>query len=191
MSTLERLRGLSDDCRYIKLSDLDGLSEDDLDEFVKRYERTASTKVALHGVGETWTAVPADYSPYHTSPAVNSNPEFGGRWRKNFPGEGSQHINDDSDKKKSGQGEAANNDFNKKMKDDMINDVTESIRGPRFVVRKRLTEEEKPTEELAKKMFGPDGQYDGESVFVIMNGFERAIRTRLKVPGATIETKGE
>jgi hypothetical protein len=191
MSTLERIRGLSEDCRHIKMSDLDGLGEDDLADFIKNYEKTASVKLALHGVGETWTAVPSDYSPYHSSPLVNSNPEFGGRWKKNFPGEGSQHINDDRDKDKSGQGEAINNDFNKKLKDDMINNVTEDIRGPRFVIRKRLSEEERPTDELAKKIFGPDGKYDEESVFVILNGFERAMGIQRKIPGSTIETKGE
>jgi len=165
------------------------MSEKDMYHTYHDLKRTANIKTAVHGHGETWTPVGNDYNPYRTSPLVNNQgPEFGGRWRRDFPGAGDSHINDDTDKDKSGKGTSADQDSNEK--ENRINDLVEGIRGPKYVVRLRLTEEEEPNEDKAIEVFGDDGQTDGKSVFVIVDGYENAMHLQQKVPGAIVEPKG-
>jgi hypothetical protein len=127
--------------------------------------------------------------PTVTSPLVRAVPEFGGRWNHDFPGSGDQHINDDSDKQKSTKGEAADDDFNEDLRKVRIQNMLESVRGPEFVVRKRLTEGEPPDKETAEKLFGNDGKTDGKSVYVVVRGWENALRWQQKTPGSTVEPK--
>lgn len=188
---LERLRSLSEDCAELRPSDLDGMSEKDMHHFFYTVRKASLDKEALHGRGETWSPVGSDFSPYRTSPLVNyQGPEFGGRWRKEMPGSGDQHINDDSDKSKSGKGDASNDDFNPQMQKERINDLLNQIKGPAYVVRMTLMEEDEPSEGRAKEMFGVDGQTDGKSVYVIVNGFEEAQKVQRRMPGSIIEPKG-
>jgi len=191
---INKLRSLSDDCADLRPSDLDGMSEKEMHHVyhgLKGKTKTANVKTAVHGFGETWTPVPNDYSPYRTSPLVNyEGPEFGGRWRRDFPGAGDMHINDDSDKEKSLKGNAVDEDFDPQLQKTRINEMTEGIRGSSYVVRLRLTEEEEPSREKARNIFGEEGQTDGKSVFIIVNGFENALEWQRKLPQVTIEPKG-
>lgn len=201
---LDRLRSLSDDCADLRPSDLDGLPEKELHHvyfnikgqkaaYNLRDQKVASlNKEAVHGTGQTFYPVGNDFNPYKTSPLVNNpGPEFGGRWRRDMPGSGDQHINDDSDKPKSGRGNAMNDDFNEGIQRERINDLLQEIKGPQFVVRLRLSEEEEPNEKRAKEFFGDVGQTDGKSVFVVVDGYQAALEMQKKNPKATIEPKGQ
>jgi hypothetical protein len=164
------------------------MSEKDMYHTYHDLKRTASIKTAIHGHGETWTPVDSNYNPYKTSPLVNSQgPEFGGRWRQDFPGAGDNHINDDSDKEKSGKG--GKDDADPDQKNNRINELVEGIRGPKFIVRLRLTEEAEPNEDKAIEVFGDDGQSDGKSVYVVVDGFEKALEIQKKIPNCIIEPK--
>lgn len=189
---LQRLRSLSDDCAGLRPSDLDGMSEKEMHNFfysVKSAQSQGETKVAIHGNGDTFFPVGNDYNPYKTSPLVNNpGPEFGGRWRRDFPGSGDQHINDDADKKKDGKGNGDDNDPHAQK--ERVNDLLSKIKGPKYVVRMRLAEEDEPSEEKARSIFGEGGQTDGKSVYVIIDGYEAALKLQRKVPGAVIEPKG-
>lgn len=185
---LDRLRSLSEDCAGLRPSDLDGMSETEMQQFFHAVKKAGIEKKALHGAGETWTPVGPDFNPYNTSPLVNnSGPEFGGRWRRDFPGGGDQHINDDGDKKKDTSGESGNSDFDPKMQRQRINDLLSDIKGPAFIVRLRLSEDDEPTDEKAKGVFGDDGQTDGKSVYLKVDGFDEAIRIQRSIPGSSIE----
>ncbi len=186
---IDKLRSLSDDCSGLRPSDLDGMSEKDMYHTYHDLKRTASIKTATHGHGETWTPVGNDYNPYKTSPLVNNQgPEFGGRWRNDLPGGGDQHIDDDSDKNKSGKGGPDDADPN--QKNNRINYLVENIRGPKYVVRLRLTEEAEPTEDKAIEVFGDEGKSDGKSVYVVCDGYDQAIKRQQSVPGSIVEPKG-
>lgn len=183
---MERIRGLAEDCVNLRPSDLDGMPDAEINRLV---DSIPQTKVAVHGTGQTWTALPGDYDPYRTSPLVNNpGPEFGGRWRRNMPGGGDQHINDNGDKDKDTKG--SGDDNNPALQKTRINDLLEEIKGPTYIVRMRLSEEVEPSSDRAKEMFGPDGKTDGESIYVEVNGYERAIKLRDKYRDATIEPKG-
>ena len=189
---LERLRSLTDDCADLRPSDLDGMTEKDMHHFyysLRSKQHPKQQRVATHGDAGTFFPVGNDYNPYRTSPLVNNpGPEFGGRWRRDFPGSGDQHINDDSDKQKSGKGNGDDNDPG--MQKERINDLMSKIKGPDYIVRLRLSEEDEPSEGKAKGVFGDEGQTDGKSVFVVVKGYEEALRLQKKVPGAVIEPKG-
>lgn len=189
---LDKMRSLSDDCANLRPSDLDGMSEEDMYHFYHGIERHAgAVKTAIHGMGETWNPVGQDYSPYKTSPLVNNQgPEFGGRWRRDMPGAGDQHINDDGDKDKSGRGDSDRDDFDPNLQKHRLEALTDQIKGPTFVVRIRLSEEEEPSDKKAIEIFGDDGRTDGKSVYVLTNGFESALEIQRRHPGATVEPKG-
>ena len=189
-SPMSELRSLDDDCANIRPSDLDGMSDDEMRRLVNLVPKTAMIRTAYHGDAGTFFPVSPDFNPYRTSPLVNNpGPQFGGRWRQDFPGSGDQHINDDSDKSKSLQGEAANDDFNPEIQKVRINDLMEKIKGPKYVVRMRLPEDQEPNTEKAKRMFGEDGMVDRKSIYVIVNGYEEAIRLQQKFPGCSVEPK--
>lgn len=186
---IEKLRSLSDDCAGLRPSDLDGMSENDMYYMYHDLKKTANVKIATHGHGETWIPVGNDYNPYKTSPLVNyQGPEFGGRWRRDMPGGGDNQINDDGDKQKNTKGDDSGESQN--AKEDRVNSLIEGIRGPKYVVRLRLTEDEEPNDDKAKDIFGDDGQTDGKSVYVIVDGYEKAIQLQRKTPGAMVEPKG-
>lgn len=189
--SIERLRSLSNDCTGLRPSDLDGMDENEINQFFHKVREARTNKTAVHGAGETWTPVGNDFNPYSTSPLVNNpGPEFGGRWRRDFPGGGDQHINDDSDKSKNTRGNAADWDFDPQMRKQRINDLLDDIKGVKYVVRLNLVESDEPTAEKAKSVFGPKGQADGKSIFVEVNGFDEAVRTQNNTPGSRIEPKG-
>jgi hypothetical protein len=188
---IHKLRSLSDDCQHLRPSDLDGLPEDELHSFLsslKDKSKTASIKVAVHGTDHGgWTPVDPNHSPYSTSPLVNSQPNFGGRWRDDFPGAGGQHINDDSDTDKNTKGEANDDDFSPSMRRNRINDAIDSVKGPKYVVRRPLSTAD--GDEAATKVFGPEGKSDGTAMYVVVNSYEKAIELSKKIPGCTVERK--
>jgi hypothetical protein len=191
---LDKLRSLHEDCSGLRPSDLDGMSDKEMYHLYyklngKKADNNSPIKTALHGHGETWTPVGPGYDPYRTSPLVNyQGPEFGGRWRRDFPGSGDQHINDDSDKEKNGKGQG--DDFDPQLQRERINELTDKIKGPKYVIRLRLSEEDEPSQDKAKEIFGDEGQSDGRSIYVVVDGFARAIQLRQKIPGSVIEPKG-
>jgi hypothetical protein len=193
---LDKLRSLHEDCNGLRPSDLDGMSEKEMYHLYhklngKKAGDVAPIKTALHGRGETWTPVGPGFDPYKTSPLVNfQGPEFGGRWRRDFPGGGDNHINDDSDKEKNTKGQAAEGDFDPQLQQTRINELTDKIKGPKYTVRLRLSEEDEPSKSKAKEIFGDEGQTDGRSIYVVVDGFERAMRLMQKNPGSVIEPKG-
>lgn len=102
-----------------------------------------------------------------------------------MPGGGDSHISDDGDKTKDTT--TKNDPSTKKHR---INILVDSIRGPKFLVRLVLKEDEEPSEDRAREMFGDEGLTDGRSVYVECEGFEQAIRLQKKFPNAIIESKG-
>ena len=165
---IDRLREIDPDIRY---SDLE-LDEKDVEYLAGIISPEKETKIAVHGRGDNWTEVGPGYSPYNTSPLVNSTPEFGGRWKKNFPGSGDQHINDDGDKSKSTRGTGTNDDFNPVLKRDKIN--REIGRSP-YKIMISLTDDQSPSEQLAKELLGDDGKHDNTSIFVEVDDFQHAL----------------
>ena len=185
---IRKLRSLSDDCQHLRPSDLDGLPEDELHSFLStlKDKKTASIKVAVHGTDHGgWTPVDPNA---RTSPLVNyQGPNFGGRWRDDFPGAGDMHINDDSDKEKNTKGEAKDDDFSPSMRRTRINDAIDSVKGPKYVVRKPHSSVD--GEDAAKKVFGPEGKDDGTAMYVVVNSYEKAIELSKRIPGCTVERK--
>ena len=153
-------------------------------EINKLVDSIPTKKIALHGKGETWSPVAPDYDPYKTSPLVNNQgPQFGGEYRRNLPGSGGEDTMDrglgDSNEKK-----------DPTLQKNRISDVIDEIKGPTYVVRLRLSEEEEPSEEKAREIFGPEGLSDGKSIYVEVHGFENAVKMRDKFRDAIIEPKG-
>lgn len=136
-----------------------------------------STRLAVHGRGDNWTEVGPGYNPYQTSPLVNSAPQFGGRWRNDFPGSGDQHVNDDSDKQKDTKGHG--NDFDPVTRHNLINDKM-GPSGRSFVVRITLPPDQVATDDVATDILGQDGRHDGESVYVVVDDFMEALRIERK-----------
>ena len=169
---IDDLRELLPDIRY---GDLD----DDSDEGVQSVVdivRGRESKVAVHGRGDNWTPVSPGERSY-SAPTMNYAPEFGGRWRKNFPGSGGQHINDDSDTEKSPKGQATSDDFDPNIKHKRINDAIDGSTS--YVVRIKLLPGESGAES-AKKYFGESGEFDDDSVFSVVDSFERALEVERK-----------
>ena len=97
------------------------------------------------------------------------------------------HINDDSDKQKNTKGEAKDDDFSPSMRRTRINDAIDSVKGPKYVVRRSLSTAD--GEGAATKVFGPDGKDDGKDMYVVVNSYEKAIELSKKIPGCTVERK--
>jgi len=170
---------LRDKCPDLRHSDLD-LNDEEVEYLAS--VMNPEVKVAVHGRGDNWTEVGPEYNPYKTSPLVNFSPEFGGRWRRNFPGSGDHHINDDSDKQKNLKGKATDDDFDPVMKSKKINDKLDEQRsknnGAACFVRVELSPDQQPTEDLAKKLLGDEGQCDGKSIYVRVDDFESALQVQ-------------
>ena len=178
---MERIRALSDDCAVLRPSDLDGIPDDDIHKFVS--SMPINTKLAQHGKGQTWTPVGPDFNPYKTSPLVNSTPEFGHETSGNPPGGG----NADSKDPEKSNGSPDEDEKQKDLKKERIDELLKSTKGEQYIIKKTLLETEEPTEEIAKQLFGPNGVTDGKIVYVIVRGFENAMAIQQKVPGSSIE----
>jgi hypothetical protein len=132
---------------------------------------------------------------------MNWAPEFGGRWRENFPGGGSQHINDDADKQKNTRG--GHDDTDPAGKRDKINDKlhlrpVNDDTGGAFVITYACNGEENPRDlaERWSKEHGVEAHPSGSTVTImVMGGFDEAARLQRKIPGSVLETarksKGE
>jgi hypothetical protein len=127
---------------------------------------------------------------------MNWAPQFGGRWRENFPGGGSQHINDDSDKQKSLRGNS--DDADPSGKRDKINDkmrvrMVDGDDGS-YIITYRCKDEENP-EEMAKQFgddFGVEARSSGASVIILVDGgFDEAASLQRKMPGTVLEKRKE
>jgi hypothetical protein len=177
----------------IRYSDLDTDDDAEVQKIIDRVSRNPETKTAVHGRGDNWTEVGPGASPYDTSPLVNYAPEFGGRWRKNFPGSGGQHINDDSDNQKDTKGQATDEDFDPVLKRKKINDARD--RGDSYVVRVTLPSGEEPNREKAVEYFGDDGGFDEDGVFKGVDSYEDALELERELLSrglsAEIETRHE
>lgn len=166
-------------CPDIRLSDL-GLTSEELGLLANSLKSKPEVKEAVHGRGDNWTEVGPSFNPYQTSPLVNPAPEFGGRWRNNFPGGGDHHINDDKDKQKHLKGNAVNEDFDPVLKRQKINDMLREKgldnKCDIYLVFLELFDDECPCKELAKTVFGDDGDSDGSDVFMVAKDFDFALR---------------
>lgn len=180
---IDHLRGLSEDCSELRPHDTDGMSEEEIHSFISSVKKASSAKwqkVAVHGQGETWTQMPLDYNPYHTSPLVNTPPPDD-RFRR-LPGAGTNNTNR-SDEDNTGNQDGSTPSLHRLK----IDQALESTKGPKFVVRIKLLEHEEPTDDLAKKLFEDDrAQCDGHSVYIIVNE-EEARDFNKRVPGSRIE----
>jgi hypothetical protein len=182
----ERLNRLREVCGELRLEDLDGLSEEKLSSLYKRI--TAMKKTAAHGMGDSWTEVEPGRSPYNTSPLVNSTPEFGGRWRDNFPGGGDNHINDDSNKQKSTWGN--NEDFDPTLKKIKLNEklrkALQPIEQNSYILRVHIIDKQDPKKLL--NVLGEGSKYDGRSVIQHFLTFEEALHWQKMFRGSIVET---
>jgi hypothetical protein len=182
-------------CEDVRNGDLEGIDEKDLNELYHKTSKLSQSKKTTktadpHGFGNTWTPVDVSYNPYKTSPLVNAAPQFGGRWNKDFPSGGDMHINDDSDKEKNTRGNAMDDDFDPKMRKNRVDDLTRKLKDGQYVVRLQLNEGEEPTGDRAQQVFGPDGKADGRSIYIIVDGFDNAIKKQRDVPHAKVEPMG-
>lgn len=165
-------------CPGVRLNDLD-VDDKDVKFLAEVLASGKEIRQAVHG-RDGWTEVGPDYNPYNSSPMTTYKPELGGRWRKNFPGSGGQHINDDSDQTKNTRGVARNEEFDPKLRiqrtNDALDEASKNIRGPGFVVKLELDSNQQATEDLAAKVFGDEGQFDGQYVFIHVDDFEAALQ---------------
>lgn len=191
---IDALREVLPEIRY---SDIDTTDEEEIANLARSLSHI---KNAVHGRGDGWTEVGPNWSPYNTSPLVNPSPTgFGGqRWRKDFPGGGGQHINDDSDTSKSTR-HRSNDDYDDNLKNKKINDQLERARreqhGNGYLVKIDIGLDQRADEELAKSVLGDEAQYGEHTVFLEVDTFEEAVeieRTK-KSEGYTviIEPKGK
>lgn len=186
---IDHLRSLSEDCAGLRPSDIDGMGDDEIHGFLSSVKKASSArweKVAVHGTGDTWNQVGLDYNPYKTSPLVNTPPPDD-RFR-NLPGGGANNTNSDSDSDKNTGNDDGSTPSLQRLK---IDQMLEETQGEEYIIRKRLLEHEDPSEEAAVGLFGEQGQTDGKSVYVVIRGFENAMKVRDKVPGSHMEPKGE
>ena len=181
---IDGLRSLSDDAADLRPSDIDEV--DDLEWATI----LPTVKVAQHGRanGPSWMQQEPNYSPYNTSYLVNKPPGLtNDRWRQPGGGVGDvmhggdQHINDDSDKSKSGRGQAMDDDFNGKMRNIRLRELLKH--GDPYIVEVRM---DNPNDDTARTIFGPEGQTSKNSVFVEVQGYEEAVRLQRKIPSALI-----
>jgi hypothetical protein len=157
-------------------SDFDGLEQDELLAIME-----SVVKVAVHGTGSNWVR-DDNPDPYKTSPLVNyQGPEFGGRWRDpDFAGGEDQQINE-----KKSDPKAVSVSSDDRLEKEL------SIDEPAYVVRFMFNDGERPTKELAETVFGEDGRADNKSIYVTVNGYEKALAIQGDVPGSIVEKKGE
>lgn len=182
-SPLARLRAIPG-LETLRPSDLDTADDDEIERIIERVRPRRET-VAIHGQGDLWTAVDPGYSPNYSSPTRPYVPEFGGRWRQDFPGAGDQHVNDDSDKQKNLKGRATNDDFDPAAKSRRIQDALEPNKT--YVVRFYAGSEACPA--LARALFGDEGKTTDDSVYVEVEKMSDAKEMQGRVPGCVIEEK--
>jgi hypothetical protein len=164
-------------CPELRLSDFGDMGDDEIAYLATAFKDNL-VKEAVHGLGD-WSPVGPNFNPYQTSPLVNAVPNFGGNHRKNFPGGGDHHTNDDSAKQKNRKGDADENDFDPVLKRKKLNDALdlqkEKNKGCVCTVRVELSPDEQPTNELAVKILGDKAEYDGTSVYINVDDFETAL----------------
>jgi hypothetical protein len=175
---IDNLRLLGDEFSHIRRSDLDGMSDEEINAILRSVAEAGAskeTKTALHGTGDTWSPVGPDYNPYTPSPLSTGAPEFGGRWRDDI-GSGSHLIDETS-------GTGGN---------PAVPAALEKTLAPirkEYVVRLRLPEDQRPSEEKAKETFGEKGRTDGRSIYVIVEDFENAMKIQRAIPQSVVERR--
>lgn len=180
----ERLDNVRKSCREnIKLEDLDGLSAERLSVICKKIN-----KQAAHGMADSWSEMSQGQSPYNTSPFVNYAPEFGGRWRENFPDGGDNHINDDSNKDKSTWGRTE--DFDPLLKRIKLNDklkmALHPISNDTYILRVQIIDKQDP--EKLMMALGEGAKYNGRDVIQTYPSFETALKWQVRFRGSIVET---
>ena len=180
----ERLDNIKKSCRErIRLEDLDGLPSGRLSALCQKIK-----KQAAHGMGDSWSEMSQGQSPYNTSPSVNATPEYGGRWRENFPDGGDHHINDDRNKEKSTSGRTE--DFDPKIKKLKLNEklklALEPISSDTFILRVQIIDKQDP-EKLIMAL-GEGAKYDGRYVSQRYMTFEEALKWQRIFRGSIVET---
>jgi hypothetical protein len=171
----------------LRPSDVSDLSDEEIQGLAKRLGSEAMTREARHGTADGWFPQDSGYSPYKTSPLVNANPEFGHRWRENFPGPGDRHINDDKDKPKDWKGKQ--DDIGKP--EGPGTGLPTSIQGPKYIVRVRINHGDNPDavqkqmEQACKSKCGRDSG----SVYVEVETYEEAVGLQRRVPRSMVEPK--
>lgn len=157
-------------------SDLDSLSNEEI------IKLAHTIKMAVHGTGSNWVRDEPNSSPYKTSPLVNyQGPQFGGEFRNDFLGANDPEIKEIKDVDDVYDGKETSPRLDKLLKD---------TKRP-HVVRFNLGDGERGTEEIAKELFGEEAKTDGRSIYVLVNGYEEALKIQGTVPGSIIETKGD
>ena len=152
-----------------------------------------SHKQALHGV-DTWTQVGHGEDPNYFRP-MNWAPEFGGRWRENFPGGGSSNINKDSDSDGSAGGMVTENEFDPQARSNDLNELLHG--GPKtpesYVLVYECRDGESPKEkaEEIKKQLGEgkdaEAVIDGTTIRIVLPDFESATSAQPRIPGSVVE----
>ena len=149
-------------------------------------------KRALHGV-DTWTQVGHGEDPSYFRP-MNWAPEFGGRWRENFPGGGSSNINKDSDVDESLRGIARDEDFDPQARTNKINELLHG--GPKtpesYVLVYECRDGESPkekAEEIKKQLGEGDAEaiIDDTTIRIVLPDFESATSAQPRIPGSVVE----
>jgi len=180
----ERLENIRKSCQErIRLEDLDGLPTEKLGALYQKLKRQAA-----HGMADSWSEVSQGQSPYNTSPFVNYAPEYGGRWRENFPDGGDHHINDDRNKEKSTWGR--NEDFDPKIKKIKLNDklkmALEPVSTDTYRLRVQIVDKQDPQKLMLA--LGEGANYDGRYVSQRYMTFEEALKWQRMFRGSIVET---
>lgn len=167
----------------LRSGDLDGIDPSIILEMLqgKFPKKTANynpflSKQAVHGYGFD-REVPG-------TTGLTNLPMPDDRFRQ-LPGGG---LNNTNDEKEDMASRGRPNDYMATVRWNKLFEGQDAAKGKltNFVVRKYPGSGEAPTKELAIKMFGPKGQCDGHSVFVIVPGKDNAMRTQ-KLRGGIIE----
>lgn len=186
-SIREKMAALRQFCQ-VRYEDLDCGSEQELEKSLDR--ALAMKKVAVHGRGDSWTEVGPGYNPYQASDLTTYAPEFGGRWRDNFPGSGDEEINDDNDKQKSTRNDG-NEDFDSVAKKIKINEYMKLVMKPivneTYILKVPVREGVDPQD--VKKTLGDDAKFDGRFVRKTFTSFEEAIDFQKRVKDSIVEKK--
>jgi hypothetical protein len=173
---IDKLRSLDDELSRLRHSDLDGMSDEEMNSLFRSVSTAAAskeTKTAVHGAGDGWIPV-AD--PYKADPRTTGVPQNGGRWRDDI-GSGTQLIDG-----------TRTPDANPVVPVS-LDEILSPMHKDEYLVRLRLPEDQEPSEGKAKEVFGEDGRADGRSIYVVVNDFENAMKIQRDVPQAVIERR--
>jgi len=169
------------------------LTDDERTEMSALVSHLASTKVAVHGHGDTFDKFremmpqSPQNDPYNTSDLVKPKwqGQSGDRWRPPLPSNSSA-INKDSDTTpESTRGNAGEGDFQEGARDQKVNDALGGDKN--FVVR--IRDGHPLTKQLVDQLTEKGFKQDGNAMYMVVNTPEEASRLQRDVPGAIVEER--